>query len=292
MSNPIQRDRLHGALPWAAATVWLVAAGAWLGWPLWWSLTAPSRDAQQEATGWVLGALLSLLLMLAWALWRQANRRLETLSPLALLTVAAVFLRVAVNPSGAGIEFALLAPLLAGIAYGGPAGVLTGALSAAASAVVTDTIASQLPGQLFVWALWGLVGGLLRRLPVPAAWLAGIVCCLPLGVLSGLLLNLTGWATEEGVTTGAFIPGLGPVAELRAAWAYTVDTSLVWDITRSLSTALALGVLGLPLLRALRSVAAPRPKPQGLTPTERPISPNALRRRETAAEFDQLWADE
>lgn len=271
MRNPAphRRDNLHGLLPWAATVVWLSAGAAWLGWPLGWSTTAPGREAQQEATGWVLAALLGLLLMLGWALWLGAGRRLQTLAPLALLVLAAVFLRVAVNPSAAGIEFALVAPLLTGMAFGGPAGVLAGALAAAASALVTDTVAAPLPGQMLVWALWGLVGGLLRRLPTPVAWLTGTVVCLPMGVVSGVLLNLTGWATAEGVTTGAFIPGLGPLPGLLALWAYSVDTSLGWDISRGISTAISLALLGLPVLGSLRSVAPPQPLSQTPHPSIR-----------------------
>lgn len=289
---PHQRDHLHGPLPWAATVAWLSAGAAWLGWPLWWSITAPGREAQQEATRWVLAALLALLLLLGWTLWLRAGRRLHTLAPLALLVLVAVFLRVAVNPSGAGIEFALVVPLLAGAAFGGPAGVLTGALAAAASAFMTDTVAAPLPGQMFVWALWGLAGGLLRRLPTPAAWLTGTIVCLPMGVASGLLLNLTGWATAEGVTTGAFIPGLGPIPQLLALWAYSVDTSLAWDISRGVSTAIALAVLGLPVLRTLRSVAPPQPPHPSRRRATAPVPSDSRSRRQAAQPPDPVRTDE
>lgn len=235
------------------SVVWLVAAGLWLGWPLWGSMTAPDHASQQAATPWILAALLSLLLVLVFGLWHDAGRRLDAVAPVALLVGAALGARLLLTPHIGGVEFVFLLPLLAGMVLGSPAGVLTGALAAALSAAMTGTVAAPLPGQMFAWALWGLVGGWLHRTTTPAAWLIGVAACTPLGVVTGMLLNLTGWANTSDEATGAFVAGLDALAQVEALWQYTLATSIGWDVTRGVTCAAVLAVVGLPCLRALRS---------------------------------------
>ncbi|GAB3820013.1 hypothetical protein GCM10028820_24910 [Tessaracoccus terricola] len=270
-----------GVLSPLAMIIWLLAGAAWLCWPIWSSANAPTRPQQEELTGWVLAALGSLALVLGWSIWLDARRRLAALAPVVLLASATVAARFLLGTGVTGVEPVFAGPLLAGMVLGAPAGFLTGLVACAASAVASGTVDAPLPGQLLVWGLWGLLGGLLRRVPDVPAWLLATAMSVPMGVFSGLLLNLTGWAVEESVRVGASIPGAGPLDQLRALWAYSADTSLAVDTTRGATVALLLLCLGLPLLRALRQAWAPVPDTTGWELEPEPLNPSALRRRHT-----------
>ncbi|NLE96993.1 MAG: hypothetical protein GX596_03250, partial [Propionibacterium sp.] len=101
----------------------------WLGWPVWSSFTAPDRDAVRHLTPYLLAALTGLLVLLAWALWRDAGRRTAVLAPILLIATADAGVRIFLSPGASGIEPVFALPLLAGVALGGPAGFLTGALA-------------------------------------------------------------------------------------------------------------------------------------------------------------------
>jgi hypothetical protein len=141
-----------------------------------------------------------------------------------------------------------------------------------------------------VWGLWGAVGGLFRPLSTPTAWVTGTVTCVPLGVVSGLLLNLIGWTGERGAEVGLFLPGLPPWESLQRLWDYTVDTSLAYDLTRGVTCAIAMALVGGPVLWSLRRVYDPRTLPADVT--ERPaagVSARALARRDRSRKLDMLW---
>ncbi|MEO7588076.1 MAG: hypothetical protein ABIS84_08610 [Arachnia sp.] len=263
---------------------------AWLAWPIWSSFTAPGRDALQAETPFVLAALLSLLAVLATSMWLDAGRRAAVFGPVLLVALVDSLVRMLLSPGGSGIEPVYALPLLAGAALGAPAGFLTGALAALASSVAMGLVDTPLVGQILVWGLWGAVGGALRGLRPVAAWLVAIPACLPLGILTGLALNITGWTGERDSTTGGFLPGLPPLDALQRLVDYTLATSLAFDLTRAVVNAVVVLAIGLPALRALRhafgapTLAAPTyfvPPPD--------VAPAALLRRDRSDTLTTLW---
>ncbi|MGO1385224.1 MAG: hypothetical protein ACTHWA_01985 [Arachnia sp.] len=268
----------------------IVGAG-WLGWPVLFSFTAPSRDALQVETPFLLAAVLGLLGVLAMSIWLDAGRRAAVFGPILLVVVVDVVIRLVLSPSAAGIEPVYALPLLAGAALGAPAGFLTGAVAALSSSVALGLVDTPLVGQILVWGVWGAVGGLLRALPPIAAWLTATVLALPLGVVTGLALNITGWTDERGAVAGGFLPGLPPMDALQRLIEYTLATSLAVDLTRAVVNSLVVLLIGLPTLRALRHACGLRRSADPI-PSDPPppaVAPSALGRRRRSDQLDHLW---
>ncbi|MFT3887453.1 MAG: hypothetical protein QM713_04725 [Arachnia sp.] len=278
-----------GAGPRLAVLLTLAVGLGWLAWPVWSSSTAPDGAARAAEVPWVLAAVSALLLLLGFALWTTAGRTLRPFAPAALLGTAATLTRAALHPGASGVEFLYAFPLLAGATMGGPAGFLTGAASALLSSLVTDTVTEHLVAQCLVWGLWGLAGTLVRPLGTVAAWLGAALLALPLGPLSGVLLNLTGWAGDPS-ESGTFLPGLPPWDAAVRLWQYCWETSFAYDLTRGVATFLFLLLVGLPLLRALRRSHDARPLPAEPTDAEpQGVAPRALARRATARTIQNMW---
>lgn len=270
----------------------LIALGAgWLGWPIWSSFTAPERDALDAEAPFVLAAVLGLLAVLATSIWLDAARRAAVFAPVSLIVGADVLVRLVLSPGSSGIEPAYALPLLAGAALGAPTGFLTGALAALASSVALGLVDTPLVGQVLVWGLWGAAGGLLRSLRPVTAWLLAALACLPLGLITGLLLNITGWTGDRDVTTGGFLPGLPPLKAFQRLLEYTWATSPAFDLTRAVVNALVVLAVGLPVLRALPTVygvpASTTPAPSKPRPPA--VRPGAIHRRDRSDQLTHLW---
>ncbi len=264
---------------------------AWLGWPIWSSFTAPDRDALEAESPFLLAAVLGLLGVLATSIWLDAGRRAGVFGPILLVAAADVVFRLVLSPGGAGIEPVYALPLLAGAALGAPAGFLTGAIAALSSSVALGLVDTPLVGQILVWGLWGAVGGLLRGLRPIAAWLIAAVVSLPLGLITGLALNITGWTGEREAVTGGFLPGLPPLDAMSRLIDYTLATSLAFDLTRAVVNAVIVLVIGLPVLRALRHLSGTRiaSTPGPIEPPPPAVAPAAVRRRSRSDQLDYLW---
>jgi energy-coupling factor transport system substrate-specific component len=281
-----------GALPRAVAALTIALALAWVGWPVWASGSAPDRAALAAEVPWVLGALASLLVLLGFTLWLAAGRSFAPFAPASLLGAAAVLTPHYLHPGAGGVELLYVFPLVAGVVLGAPAGLLTGASAALISAVAGGTVGTPLPAQALVWGLWGVAGALLRPLGTVAAWLWAAVLCVPLGPLSGLLLNLTGWPGEQS-DAGAFLPGLPPWESARRLVEYTWTTSFAYDLTRGVTCAVAMALIGLPLLAALRRSHDPRSLPvaAGAQPVA-VVSARSLDRRARSRRLENLWTNQ
>ncbi len=263
----------------------------WLGWPIWSSFTAPGRDALQAETPFLLAAVLGLMAVLATSMWLDAGRRAAVFGPILLVALADVVIRLTLSPGGSGIEPVYALPLLAGAALGAPAGFLTGAVASLASSVALGLVDTPLVGQILVWGLWGAVGGLLRSLRPVVAWVIAALACLPLGLVTGLALNITGWTGERDATTGGFLPGLPPLDAIQRLIDYTLATSLAFDLTRAVVNALLVLIIGLPVLRALRTVygTPPRAASGPVDPLPPAVAPTAVRRRSRSDQLTELW---
>lgn len=278
-----------GPRSWAVTLSAVLLGLGWLTWPVWGSYSAPGRDAVTAETPALLFALIGLLALLAWAVWRDCGRRASALAPVALLVVVASAVRVLLSPGASGVEPSFAPLIVAGATLGGPAGFLTGASAAVASSLPLGLVQSPLVGQALVWGLWGLAGGMLRQLRLHTVWLAGTLMCLPLGLVSGLLLNLIGWTGETEATVGAFLPGSPLAASAERLWEYTVHTSLAYDATRAVTNAVLLLLVGLPVLRALRAAWGTEPYPVVPREPEPQVSPAARERRKRSDTLKQLW---
>ncbi len=263
----------------------------WLGWPIWSSFSAPERDALETEFPFLLAALLGLMSLLATAIWLDAGRRATVFGPVVAVALVDVVFRLVLSPGGAGIEPVYALPLLAGAALGARAGFLTGALAALVSSVALGLVDSPLVGQILVWGMWGAAGGLLRPLRPVAAWLIAAAFSLPLGVLTGMALNLTGWTGEREAVTGGFLPGLPPMDALQRLIEYTLATSLAFDLTRAVVNAVLVLTIGLPVLRALRHLSGmQQPRTPNLSHTPpAAVAPAALRRRNRSDRLTDLW---
>jgi len=281
-----------GALPRAVAALTIALALAWVGWPVWASGSAPDRAALAAEVPWVLGALASLLVLLGFTLWLAAGRSFAPFAPASLLGAAAVLTPHYLHPGTGGVELLYVFPLVAGVVLGAPAGLLTGASAALISAVAGGTVGTPLLAQALVWGLWGVAGALLRPLGTVAAWLWAAVLCVPLGPLSGLLLNLTGWPGEQS-DAGAFLPGLPPWESARRLVEYTWTTSFAYDLTRGVTCAVTMALIGLPLLAALRRSHDPRSLPvaAGAQPVA-VVAAHSLDRRARSRRLENLWTNQ
>ena len=241
--------RLRGRSIVALLLVSLVGVAAF-GWPL---LVAPSSAlAQATETPLLFALLLPLLLAVVLAELADGGMDAKTVAMLGVLAAVGAALR----PLGTGIAgfepvFFLL--VLAGRAYGPGFGFALGSITLFASALITAGVGPWLPFQM-LGAGWVAAGaGLLPRtrgraeLGLLAAY--GAVA----GLAYGLALNLSFWPFVVGPASSiAYVPGDPATANLGRFLAFTLATSMAFDVPRALLTATLVLVTGGPILRALR----------------------------------------
>ncbi len=71
-------------------------------------------------------------------------------------------------------------------------------------------------------------------------------------LLYGLLINFWFWPFVGSTTTYSFVPGLGTMANLHRYLLFDLTTSLGFDLTRAVTCAVLILVIGRPVLAALR----------------------------------------
>ena len=168
-------------------------------------------------------------------------------------------LGAAIRPVGAGtagIETVFFLLVLAGRVFGPGFGFVLGNTMLFASALLTAGVGPWLPYQMLGAAWVALFAGLLPRCRgrVELALLAGY------GVLSalayGLVLNLSFWPFGTGPDSAlSYLPGAPLGDNLARLAAFTLATSLGWDVGRAITTAVLVLLTGPVLLRALRRAA-------------------------------------
>lgn len=279
-----------GPRAWTFTLLATAAGLLWLTYPLIWPMHSASR-VQSNGEAPLMLALLVALVGLGWVgLWLDSGRETRGLG----LAVALVAVNTALRPllnAGGGIEVNYVLPMLAGAAAGAPVGFLVGAASCLTSQFALDLVAPPLPGQIVVWGIAGLLGGLVHRLRLGWAW----TWCLPLGVafgpLAGVLLNLTGWPTSSQDTTPAFFfPGLPGWVNATRLLSYSWQTSFGYDLARGISTAAGVLVAGIPVLSGLRRAWSPQVTADAVAPPARSgPTTHGLERRARARRFEQHW---
>jgi energy-coupling factor transport system substrate-specific component len=222
-------------------------------WPL--LAGAGSTLGQERDAPLLFAVLLGLVLLIVLAEIADGGLDAKAIAMIGVLTAVGAALR----PLGTGIAgfepvFFLL--VLAGRVHGPGAGFVLGTTTLFASALVTGGVGPWLPYQMLGAAWVGAGAGLLPRvrgggeLTMLAAY--GAVA----GLLYGALLNLSFWPFTLSAGTGiSFVPG-DPVGDnLRRFIAFTLATSMGFDLPRAAVTAALIVVTGRPILRTLRRAA-------------------------------------
>jgi energy-coupling factor transport system substrate-specific component len=219
-------------------------------WPLLIDADSPLADGRDATLLFAL--LLPLVLTVVLAELSDGGLDAKAVAMLGLLSAVGA----AVRPLGAGtagIELVFFVLLLGGRAFGPGFGFVLGTTTLFASALITGGVGPWLPYQMLGAAWVGMLGGMLPQvrgraeLAVLAA--AGAVA----SVLYGILLNLSFWPFALGGGTDiSFVAGDPVAANLRRLVAFSLATSLGWDIGRAVTTAVLVVVAGPLLLPVLR----------------------------------------
>ena len=132
---------------------------------------------------------------------------------------------------------------------------MLGAIALFASALVTGGIGPWLPFQMLAAAWIGFGAGCLpacRGFPnvsFPAGY--GAIAAL----VYGMLTNFWFWPFVGSETRYSLVPGAGIAANLHRFLLFDLTTSMGFDLTRAVTCAVLIIVLGRPVLAALRRAA-------------------------------------
>lgn len=219
-----------------------------------WPLLAQPGSGLAHATDAPLLFALLLPLLLAVVLAQLAEGGMDAKTVAMLGVLAAV--GAALRPLGTGVAgfepiFFLL--VLAGRAYGPGFGFVLGAVTLFASALITAGVGPWLPFQMLGAAWVGAGAGLLPALRGRAELAMLAVYAAIAGLTYGLALNLSFWPFVVGnASTIAFVAGDPVLDNLGRFLAFTLVTSLGFDVPRAVLTATLVLLTGRPILRALR----------------------------------------
>lgn len=220
------------------------------GWPL---LAQPGSGLAHATDAPLLFALL-LPLLLAVVLAQLAEGGIDAKTVAMLGVLAAV--GAALRPLGtgvAGFEPVFFLLVLAGRAYGPGFGFVLGAVTLFASALLTAGVGPWLPFQMLGAAWVGAGAGLLPALRGRAELAMLAAYAAVAGLAYGLALNLSFWPFVIGNASSiAFVAGDPVLDNLGRFLAFTLVTSLGFDVPRAVLTATLVIVTGRPILRALR----------------------------------------
>lgn len=222
-------------------------------WPL---LISPDTGLSHSGDAPLVFAAI-LIGVLAVVLAEVSDGGLDTKAVAMLGVLSAV--GAALRPLGAGsagLETVFFLLILAGRVFGPGFGFVLGATTLAASALITAGVGPWLPFQMLAAAWVGLGAGLLPR----AKGVTEVVLLCGYGAVTGLLygvaLNFSFWPfTVQGEESLSFVAG-APVSEnLTRFLAFSLATSLGWDIGRALTNVALIALTGRPVLGALRRAA-------------------------------------
>jgi energy-coupling factor transport system substrate-specific component len=221
-------------------------------WPLVIQGHAGVNQAHSADAPWLFIAVLPLLLAVILGEVAEGSLDAKAIALLGILAACGAALRIP-SPGVAGFEpvFFLLMP--AGRVFGRGFGFVLGAVTIAVSALITGGIGPWLPFQMFGAAWMGFGAGCLPPLRGRAelVMLAGYAAAA--SILYGTLLNLWFWPFGAGTTTTySYAPGAGAVTNLHSFVLFDLTTSLGFDITRAVTNAVLVLVLGTPVMAALR----------------------------------------
>jgi len=217
-------------------------------WPFAGSDTPPAAAAVALSIG-----VVAVLVFVEAATRKLDARRFALLAAIAAIDAA---LRLVLVTGLGGFRPIFFLILAAGYVYGPSYGFLAGSVALLASAVATGGIGPWLPYEMVGCGFVGLVAGLagLRR-SGPVSW-RDIALLATVGVVTGFaygaLLDVWDWTTFYRGTPGfGWQPGLSIGAAVARFGRFYVTTSVVYDSFRAAGNAIAVIVLGTPVLAGL-----------------------------------------
>jgi energy-coupling factor transport system substrate-specific component len=229
-------------------TLFGVAAFAW---PLLIHQTGSQNTAHSGDAPWIFVGLLPLLLAIVMAELSEGAIDAKAVALLGILAACFAALRVA-SPGINGFEPEWFLLILAARVFGRGFGFVLGAVALFASSLITGGVGPWLPFQMLAAGWVGFGAGCLppiRGFP-ERLLLAGYGAVSAL--VYGLLTNFWFWPFVGSTTTYSFVPGLGTVANLHRFILFDLTTSMGFDLTRAVTCAVLILVLGRPVLAALR----------------------------------------
>jgi len=222
-------------------------------WPL---LVEPGARLDGEATApWLFVLLLPLLLAVVLAEVADGGMDVKAVAVLGVLAAVGAALRP-LGGGAAGFEPVFFLLVLAGRALGRGFGFVLGAVTLFASALLTAGVGPWLPFQMLAAGWVGFFAGCLPRATgrreVALLTAYGVIA----GLMYGVVMNLQLWPFATGLDSGISYVAGAPVGDnLRRFAAFTLATSLGFDIPRALTTAALVAVAARPVLLALRRAA-------------------------------------
>jgi energy-coupling factor transport system substrate-specific component len=220
-------------------------------WPLLIHQHATQNTAHAGDAPWIFVALIPLLIAIVMAELSEGGIDAKAIALLGILAACFSALRIA-SPGIDGFEPEWFLLILAARVFGRGFGFVLGALALFASALVTGGVGPWLPFQMLAAAWIGFGAGSLppARGFVERSLLAGygVVAALVYGVLT----NFWFWPFVGSGTTYSFVPGAGVVTNLHRFLLFDLTTSMGFDLTRAVTCAVLIIVLGRPVLAALR----------------------------------------
>lgn len=222
-------------------------------WPLFVQPSSPL--AQTDVAPLLFALVLPVVGLVAAAELAGGALDAKTVAMLGVLSA----LGAALRPLGAGlggVELVFFLIILGGRVYGPGFGFLLGSTTLVVSAFITAGVGPWLPYQMLAASWVGLGAGLLpgARGRRELALLAGYSAVASVGF--GVLMNLSFWPFTLGPSTAlSFVAGDPILVNLGRFTAFTVATSLGWDLGRAVTTAGLVLVVGGIVLRTLRRAA-------------------------------------
>ncbi len=244
---PALRLRGGSAMVLVVASVIGVVA---FGWPF---VLDPDAGLGHERDAPLLFAVT--LLMVVVVLMAEIARGGIDAKAVAMLGVLAA-LGAALRPLGGGVtgfQPMFLVVILGGRALGPGFGFVLGLVTMLGSAVVTGGVGPWLPFQMLGAAWMGLGAGLLPRASGRReVWLVAGYGAVA-SVVYGFLLNLWFWPFTTGLDSQlSFVAGDPVLANVQRFLAFSLLTSLGFDVVRALGTLVLTLLAGGLVLRALR----------------------------------------
>ena len=237
----------------AMIAVTLVGIGAFT-WPLLIGFQSGAAAHAHDAP-WIFLLILPLLLLVVAAEIADGGLDAKAVALLGILAGISALLRpLTGGVTGVQLMFFLLIP--AGRVLGPGFGFVLGNVAMFTSAALTGGGGPWLPFQMLAAGWVGLCAGLLPRARGRAELAMLATYGMIAGVVYGFVLNLWFWpfgTSNTGASAAVTFAPHAPLAENLQRWlAFSASTSLGFDIPRGAATAVALLVVGRPILLALR----------------------------------------
>lgn len=223
------------------------------GWPL--LVDADATLAHRADAPWLFVALLPLVLAVVLAEIADGGMDAKAVAVLGVLASVGAALRP-LGGGAAGFETVFFLLVLAGRVLGRGFGLVLGSVTLFASALLTAGVGPWLPFQMLAAGWVGFFAGCLprargwREIAMLSAY-GGVA-----GLAYGMLMNLWMWPFVVGMDSQISFQAGAPLTEnLQRFLAFTIATSLGFDIPRAITNATLVALTGRPVLLALRRVA-------------------------------------